>query len=325
MCQIKVEHHQGRHCSSTGLCNLLNFHGIPWTEVMCVGIGAGLEIWYAGIPNMARSRLLHVRCADFEDRFFRNIDYPFKWKRHTDPLKSEKELCSLLNRGILTLLQTDIYFLPYFNSDVHFEGHVITVWGYDEKKKVFFVTDTERKDVLEVPFDKMRKARFWKGVYLDIQGNIFAPEKLYVPNNMEKTIRRAIKTNSSALMDDSSEEKGICALKKWRSEIPEWEHFKDWEWTARFFYQVIEKRGTGGCGFRLMYAEFLKEAEDYLPEIASRGLAKRMFEVSSAWEELAITLKNASKAKKADFSETRDKLLKVEKLETAYHKEALSL
>ena len=34
----------------------------------------------------------------------------------------------------------------------------------------------------------------------------------------------------------------------------------DWQWCARFRYQVIERRGTGGGNFRLMYSRFLEEA-----------------------------------------------------------------
>ncbi len=34
---------------------------------------------------------------------------------------------------------------------------------------------------------------------------------------------------------------------------------EDWQWCARFGYQVIERRGTGGGAFRLMYSRFLEE------------------------------------------------------------------
>ena len=37
------------------------------------------------------------------------------------------------------------------------------------------------------------------------------------------------------------------------------EQVEDWQWCARFGYQVIERRGTGGGNFRLMYSRFLAE------------------------------------------------------------------
>jgi hypothetical protein len=52
------------------------------------------------------------------------------------------------------------------------------------------------------------------------------------------------------------------ALEKMRNELAMWKDFNDWQWACRFAYQVIEKRGTGGGGFRLMYADFLED--DYL-------------------------------------------------------------
>jgi hypothetical protein len=40
----------------------------------------------------------------------------------------------------------------------------------------------------------------------------------------------------------------------------EWAQAPDWSWCARFAYQVIERRGTGGGNFRRLYARFLSEA-----------------------------------------------------------------
>ena len=42
---------------------------------------------------------------------------------------------------------------------------------------------------------------------------------------------------------------------------PRWpEAAEDWQWCARFLFQVIERRGTGGGNFRAMYSRFLEEA-----------------------------------------------------------------
>ena len=44
------------------------------------------------------------------------------------------------------------------------------------------------------------------------------------------------------------------------AEIADWpREIEDWQWSARFCYQVIERRGTGGGNFRLMYSRFLAE------------------------------------------------------------------
>ena len=50
---------------------------------------------------------------------------------------------------------------------------------------------------------------------------------------------------------------------------------EDWQWCARFGYQVIERRGTGGGNFRLMYSRFLAEAGREEAELAARRGGRR--------------------------------------------------
>ena len=57
------------------------------------------------------------------------------------------------------------------------------------------------------------------------------------------------------------EYEGLPGLRKFAAEVGSWpELLDDWQWCARFTYQTIERRGTGGGNFRLMYARFLEEA-----------------------------------------------------------------
>ena len=57
------------------------------------------------------------------------------------------------------------------------------------------------------------------------------------------------------------EYEGLPALRRFAAEVGDWPaQVADWQWCARFNYQVIERRGTGGGNFRLMYSRFLAEA-----------------------------------------------------------------
>ena len=109
-----------------------------------------------------------------------------------------------------------------------------------------------------------------KADFFNMTGDMFAPANLTVPENMPEVVEDAVLTQSRLIMDDSDDFQGIASLDKWEKELDQWKAFPDWQWTTRFTYQVIEKRGTGGGGFRLMYADFLREAGDYLPAIAEK-------------------------------------------------------
>lgn len=322
---IKIKHHPGRHCASTALCNIAHYHGLSWSEPTCFGLGAGLGFWFINIPEGSPSRFIHVRSADIEEQFFQRIGCPAAGQKYADAAEGERELCALLNKGLPVLVLTDIYYLPYYRSKTHFPGHAITVWGYHREKQLFYVTDTEREEILEVPFENMRQARFCRGTFFNLEGNLYAPERLAEPAEMSEVIKVAITANSRMLLKDATSFQGMDALAKWGKNIVNWRELPDRQWATRFCYQVIERRGTGGGGFRRMYSEFLREAAYYLPAIASSGLLEMMEEAAAAWSELAGALKAASEQEEPDFSEAVERIARVHKLETAYHHTVLEL
>ena len=330
---IQPSHTPGRHCASTGLQDLVNHHGLPWDEAMCFGLGSGLGVWYLTLPGLDPNPMVHVRSLDLEAEFFKRIDTPFQWSRSADPAESESALFRQLDSGETgLLLQTDIFHLPHYGSDTHYPGHVIIAWGYDRRQKVFFITDTERKILLEVPFDAMRKARFCPEHILAIEGNFFSPESISPPKDLSRTVAEAMAENSRRMVhgtpgmgDMKGVWEGIHALGRWQEEIPAWPDLADWQWAARFTYQVIEKRGTGGGGFRYLYADFLDEAEKIVPGMARWELPGKMRRAGLAWTELAWCLKEASEQDTPDFGPAAIKLQEVARLETEYHQQVLEI
>jgi len=80
---------------------------------------------------------------------------------------------------------------------------------------------------------------------------------------------------------------GLPALRRFAAEVGAWpEAAEDWQWCARFLYQVIERRGTGGGNFRKMYSRFLEES-GYEEATLAR-------EASDDWTRLALAARTAS-------------------------------
>jgi hypothetical protein len=77
-------------------------------------------------------------------------------------------------------------------------------------------------------------------------------------------------------------------------DLPDWPEGQDWAQAARFAYQTIEKRGTGGGAFRLMYSDFLREAAQVVPELRSIRAPERMQQAGESWREVALILKSIS-------------------------------
>jgi hypothetical protein len=100
----------------------------------------------------------------------------------------------------------------------------------------------------------------------------------------------AIARNAKQMIDPPlGEYEGLPALRRYAAEVGEWpQGVEDWQWCARFCYQVIERRGTGGGNFRLMYSRYLEEA--------GRDEAALAADAARRWTSLAEALLAASEA-----------------------------
>jgi len=105
---------------------------------------------------------------------------------------------------------------------------------------------------------------------------------------LEATVPRAIARAASEMLEPPfGPFAGIPALERLATEAGSWpDAVEDWQWCARFAYQVIERRGTGGGCFRLMYSRFLAEA--------GREEAPLAAEAAARWTDLAEAFKAAS-------------------------------
>jgi hypothetical protein len=120
---------------------------------------------------------------------------------------------------------------------------------------------------------------------------------------------------------------GISGMRRMAKEISRWPAMtEEFAFAARFGYQVIEKRGTGGGFFRRMYARYLDEACAWFPPLAGAGLAVKMIAVADGWTEIAGRLKEVSESGDAGgFPGVSELLLRQADREEAFWREVASL
>jgi len=121
-------HRPGAHCGSTALRDLAeSCAGVELSEAICFGLGAGLGFAYMAGPALSPSHGFCGRAPYLEHHFFSHLGVPFAW--HNAPLEWE-ELSSYVDRDVPILALTDLYYLDYYASTVHFGGHAVVVAGY---------------------------------------------------------------------------------------------------------------------------------------------------------------------------------------------------
>jgi hypothetical protein len=281
-------HTPGNHCGSTALRNLLAHHGVEISEEMALGLGAGVSFYYVPIDGQSPSRFTNGRVGRLEEQFIELTGAPIRLETFEDPEASWEAARAAVDSDRSAILLTDLYFLDHYGSSARFPGHAVVLAGYDSE--VAYLSDTGFEELQTTRLENLARARHGKHPLFPLEGHM-----LTVPNGAEigdvrEASGRAIERNAQQMLDPPmGDYEGLLALRRFASEVGDWpQELEDWQWCARFCYQVIERRGTGGGNFRLMYSRFLRELGN-----EHAGLAA---EAAASWTSLAAALLAASES-----------------------------
>lgn len=288
-------HIPGLHCGSVTLRDVMTYYGYNWSEAMCFGIGGGLGFYYSIRNDISPSHMIFVRGPLMETSFLSIVDKETSWKHAgSDVIDTIK---TYINNDVPVIIQTDIYYLDYYNSNTHFPGHIVSVWGYDDEAQEMFVADNNLEGLQSVPYADFRNGMASKDLSNPLNNN-FMEVRLTKPiGNLEDLIPKAIVENARKMLYGCSGgrgESGVYKIKLWSEDLPNWKDVSDWKWCSRFGYQVIKKRGVGGAGFRWIYRDFLNEAQEIAPLIKDLDLSNKMNNIGSKWSDIALLLKDIS-------------------------------
>jgi hypothetical protein len=285
-------HLPGNHCGSTALRNLLAFDGIEISEEMALGLGAGVCFYYLPLDGQSPSRFTNGRVGRLEEQFLELTGAPLALRTFDAPEQSWEAAREAVDAGRPALLITDLYYLDHYGKSAHFPGHAVVLAGYDDE--VAYLSDTGFEELQQTRLENLARARHGKHPVFPLDGQMLTVPDPDALSDPRAAAPRAIERNASQMIEPAMGElEGLPALRRFAAEVGEWpSQLDDWQWSARFCYQVIERRGTGGGNFRLMYSRFLAEA--------GHDEAQTAAEAAARWTALAAALLDASEAEAAD-------------------------
>jgi Butirosin biosynthesis protein H, N-terminal/Domain of unknown function (DUF4872) len=283
-------HTPGHHCGSTALRNLLAFHGIEISEEMAFGLGAGAGFYYLAMDGSSPSRWFNGRTARLEESFRELTGAALEMRTFAEEEGGGAWAAARaeVDAGNPALLLTDLYYLDHYGNSAHFPGHAVVLAGYDAD--VAHLSDTGFEELQTTRLENLARARHSGHPAYPLEGHMFTVTEAVEREQLEAAIPRAIARAADEMLDPPfGEFGGLPALERLAAEAGSWpEAVEDWRWCARFAYQVIERRGTGGGCFRLMYSRFLDEAGRDEAPLAAAAAAR--------WTELAEAFKAASES-----------------------------
>jgi hypothetical protein len=280
-------HTPGHHCGSTALRNLLGFHGVEISEEMAFGLGAGACFYYVALEEASPTRWFNGRTARLEETFGELTGAALEMRTFESGDGDGWEAARAeIDAGRPVLLLTDLYYLDHYGNSAHFPGHAVVLAGYDDE--VAQLSDTAFEELQTTRLENLDKARYSQHPAYPLAGHMFTASGAVTQEQLREAIPAAIERAATAMVEPELREfSGLDAVRRLAEEAGSWpEVAEDWQWCARFGYQVIERRGTGGGAFRLMYSRFLAEA--------GRAEAPLAAEAAARWTDLATAFHAAS-------------------------------
>lgn len=288
---IAFEHRQSAHCETGVISNLMNFHGLDVSEPMAFGIGSGLFFSYFpflkvnGIPVASYRNLP----GDIFRKFTKRAEITMERHSFRSPEKAMRKLDEVLEQGLPVGMLTSVFYLPYLPKAFrfHFNAHNIVVYG--KVGSEYLVSDPVMEGVTTIANNALVRARFAKGMP-NTNGRMYYPTQLPSAVDLRAAAIKGIKETSKDMSTIPIPLFGGKAINYLAGHIRKWPAKQGERRSKLYLGQVVrmqEEIGTGGGGFRFMYAAFLREfADTYnVPELIP--FATEMTEIGDLWRSFA--------------------------------------
>ncbi len=290
--KIDFSHRQFAHCESGVTANLLNHHGFPCSEALVFGIGAGLFFAYVPFIRINKMPLTTYRIGpgSIFKKATRRLGIEVRKQKFNNPAAAEKELDRLLVAGRPVGAQTGVFWLPFFPPAYrfHFNGHNLVVIGKDEDD--YLISDPIFEEPVRCPASDLRKARFAQGAPAP-KGKIYYIEKMPTEFDLPGAVTAGIRDVCRVMLKTPVPLVGVRGIRLLSRQLANWPTKLDEEQTILHLGHVIrmqEEIGTGGGGFRFIYAAFLQEAAELLENDRLLDLAGHCTDIGDLWRDFAL-------------------------------------
>lgn len=284
-------HAHASHCESGVMSSLLRHHGLPMSEAMAFGLASALSFAYLPFIRINGLPLVSFRMPPraIIKGLQRSLDLGMRFETFRSPPDGMARLDALLDAGKLVGLQTSVFWLPYFPPDLrfHFNAHNLLVYGRERDE--YLISDPVGETAVRCAREDLQKARFAKGV-LAPKGLLYFVTKPPLAPDWARLGRRALARTARIMLAPLPliGVRGMRLLARQIERLP----LADGGERARLYIGNIvrmqEEIGTGGGGFRFLYASFLQELAAKTGYSALDALASRLVEIGDRWREFAL-------------------------------------
>lgn len=287
----QFQHKQSAHCENGVIAGLLRYQGVVVSEPMVFGVGSGLL--FCHVPFLMVDQAPAFTYRAMPGKIFRSFTkrtgIKMEQRKFRDPEQAQRALDASLDQGRPVGLQVGVYNLPYFPPEYrfHFNAHNLIVYG--KRGDRYLISDPVMEVVTELSEAELEKVRFAKGAFAP-RGQMYYP--VSVPDEVDwgTAIRKGVARTSRDMLAPVPlvGYRGIHytakLIRKWPGKVGN-------KKANHYLGQIVrmqEEIGTGGGGFRYIFAAFLQEASKVAEHPEWMPMSHRMTAIGDQWRDFAL-------------------------------------
>jgi hypothetical protein len=251
------------------------------------------------------------------------LGIPVVRKKFRTVSESKIALDQRLEAGQPVGCQVGVYYLTYFPKEYrfHFNAHNIVVFGKEGDN--YLVSDPVMEYVTSLSDYELERVRWAKGA-LAPKGQIYYPlpsSEQVTDERIVRAIRKGIRSNAWVMLNIPGHIAGVSGIKYTGRKIKKWKDQLGLHTAGLYLAQLVrmqEEIGTGGGGFRYMYAAFLQQAMAYTPNDTLPEATALFTQAGDLWRSAAVQAAGIYKGRlqtQGDFNQMGDYLLEIAEVE----------
>jgi hypothetical protein len=293
MPKTQFAHQHAAHCESGAVSSLLRHYGCEISEAMTFGLSSALL--FAHFPFIKVEGFPLTAYRAMPGTIIKSVESTLGAKMRRERFRNKQQgmdrLDELLAQGHAVGLQASVYWLPYFPPDMRFHFNAHNLVAYGKREQEYLISDPVSEFTVTCASEDLARARFVKGMFAP-RGLIYYPSEIPTQIDYARAIGRAIRRTSFQMLKTPVPFVGVRAIRYLADRIANIESRNADPRYARLYIAMIvrmqEEIGTGGGGFRFIYASFLQEAGRLLNDARFAEASDSMTQAGDAWRDFAL-------------------------------------
>ncbi|MFP6850556.1 MAG: BtrH N-terminal domain-containing protein [Pseudomonas sp.] len=295
-----VQHQQSAHCESGVMASLLTHAGLPMSEPMAFGLASGLAFAYLPIVKLSGMPLIAYRMPPRHliKTLSKRLGARLQTRTFNNPEQGRRELDVALDSGRLTGLQSSVFWLPYFPPEMRFHFNAHNLLAYGREGNEYLISDPVFEEPVRCAAEDLQKARFAKGA-LAAKGLMYWLDDVPVEQDWDRLIRQSVLSTTRILDGMPLPWIGVRGIQHLAKQIEKLDPAQS-KYNRLYLTHIVrmqEEIGTGGAGFRFMYASFLQEAGEKLGDRNLQDASAQLTAIGDNWRQFASACVRASRNK----------------------------